>query len=90
MKKMKNIVQVMHNPMCGSRYAFEVPLDVKLEKGDVVQVDTRHGDAIATCVTNSIFMSDEMIDMLMCGRKVTGKVLGKYEYKSFDEKESEK
>lgn len=89
---MKNIVQVMHNPMCGGRYAFEVPLDAKLEKGDVVRVGTRHGDTIATCVTNSVMMSDEMIDMMMCGKEVTGKVLGKYEYKSFDEdeKESEK
>lgn len=86
---MKNIVQVMHQGMCGGRYAFEVPLDVKLEKGDVVQVDTRHGDAIATCVTNSVMMSDEMIDMMMSGKKVTGKVLGKYEYKSFDERNGE-
>lgn len=81
---MKNIVQVIHETNCGSRYAFEVPLDVKLENGDVVLVDTRHGTAVATCVTNSVMMSDEMIDMMMYGKKVLGKVLGKFDYKPFE------
>lgn len=79
---MKNIVQVIHQEF-GTRFAFECPLDVKLKKGEIVCVNTRRGNTIATCVSDSVMMSDEMIDMMMWGKKVTGKVLGKYEYKEF-------
>lgn len=81
---MKNIVQVVHEERYNNeRYSFEVPLDVTLEKGDIVLVATKNGNRIAHCVTKTVMMSDEMIDMMMCGKKVTGKVLGKYEYKEF-------
>lgn len=79
---MKNIVQVIHQEL-GTRFAFECPLDAKLKKGEIVCVNTRRGNTIATCVSDSVMMSDEMIDMMMWGKKVTGKVLGKYEYKEF-------
>ena len=83
---MKNIVQVIHEDICNynnERYSFEVPLDIQLEKDDVVLVATKYGNRIARCVTKTVMMSDEMIDMMMRGKKVTGKVLGKFEYKEF-------
>lgn len=81
---MKNIVQVIHKDIYNNeRYSFEVPLDIQLEKDDVVLVATKYGNKIARCVTKTVMMSDEMIDMMMHGKKVTGKVLGKFEYKEF-------
>lgn len=81
---MKNIVQVEHEEQYNDiRYAFEVPLDIQLEKGDVVLVATARGNKIARCVTKSVMMSDDMIDMMMYGKKVTGKVLGRYSYEEF-------
>jgi len=81
---MKNIVQVIHEGDYNrGRYCFEVPLDITLEKGDVVLVATKNGNRLAHCATKTIMMSDEMVDMMMFGKKVTGKVLGKFEYKEF-------
>lgn len=81
---MKNIVQVIHDADYNKqRYCFEVPLDIALEKGDVVMVATKNGNRVAHCATKTVMMSDEMIDMMMWGKKVTGKVLGKFEYKEF-------
>ena len=81
---MKNIVQVIHEERYNNeRYSFEAPLDVYLEKDDVVLVATKNGNKIARCVTKTVMMSDDMIDMMMYGKKVTGKVLGKFEYKEF-------
>ena len=81
---MRNIVQVVHEECYNSgRYAFEVPLKVQLKPGDVVLVKTKTGDKIARCVTKNVMMTDDMIDMMMNGKKVTGRVLGKFEYQDF-------
>lgn len=82
---MKNIVQVIHEGDIynRNRYCFEVPIDIILEKGEMVLVATKNGNKIARCATRTVMMSDEMIDMMMFGKKVTGKVLGKFEYKEF-------
>ena len=83
MKRMLNIVQVKHKGN-DKRYTFAVPLDVELKKGDLVLVATRYGDVMAECVTDSSHLPDKIIDMIMEGKEVTGIVVGKYEYKSFD------
>ena len=81
---MRNIVQVVHEECYNSgRYAFEVPLKVQLKPGDVVLVKTKTGDKIARCVTKNVMMTDDMIDMMMNGKKVTGQVIGKFEYQDF-------
>lgn len=81
---MKNIVQVIHEEgYTKDRYCFEVPLDITLAKDDVVLVATKNGNKIARCATKTVMMSDEMIDMMMWGKKVIGKVLGKFDYKEF-------
>lgn len=88
---MRNIVQVVHEERYTSgRYAFEVPIRVQLKPGDVVLVKTKAGDKIARCVTKNVMMSDDMIDMMMNGKKVTGQVLGKFEYQDFSVEKTEK
>ena len=88
---MRNIVQVVHEERYNSgRYAFEVPIRVQLKPGDVVLVKTKAGDKIARCVTKNVMMSDDMIDMMMNGKKVTGQVLGKFEYQDFSVEKIEK
>ena len=83
MEKVLNIVQVKHEGI-ENRYTFSVPLDVELKKGAMVLVSTRYGDVMAKCVTDNRLLSNGVIDMIMQGKTVTGTVLGKYEYKSFD------
>lgn len=83
MEKVLNIVQVKHEGN-DKRYTFAVPLDVELNKGDMVLVSTSYGDVMAKCVTDSSHLPDKIIDMIMEGKEVTGTVVGKYEYKSFD------
>ena len=83
METVLNIVQVKHEGN-DKRYTFAVPLNVELKKGDMVLVSTRYGDVMAKCVTDSRLLSNGVIDMIMQGKTVTGTVLGKYEYKSFD------
>ena len=88
---MRNIVQVVHEERYTiGRYAFEVPISVQLKSGDVVLVKTKAGDKIARCVTKNVMMSDDMIDMMMNGKKVTGQVLGKFEYQDFSVEKIEK
>lgn len=83
MERTLNIVQVKHEGNA-KRYTFAVPLDERLNKGDIVLVATRHGDVIAKCVTDSSCLPGRVIDMIMQGKEVTGTVVGKYEYRSFD------
>lgn len=81
-----NIVQVVHLNEWGSkRYTFNVPGDVELQKGDLVLCETKHGNpSVARCVTDSMLVSDKILDAIMSGEKVISKVIGKYELKEFD------
>lgn len=79
-----NIVQIEHKgyPV---RYTFEVPYGVKLKKGDIVQVKDKRGYHIVECVTDSHEVDDELLDMIMNGKKVTASVTGVYNLAEFGE-----
>lgn len=87
-----NIVQVEHLNDNGlftkKRYTFNVPDDVKLQKGDLVLCETKHGNpSVARCVTDSVFVSDKILDAIMSGKKVISKVIGKYELDDWSDTE---
>lgn len=84
-----NIVQVVHLNEWGSkRYTFNVPDDVKLQKGDLVLCETKHGNpSVARCVTDSMLVSDKILDAIMSGEKVISKVIGKYELDDWSDTE---
>lgn len=81
-----NIVQVKYvsNPRNDKRYTFKLPLDKKLFKGDLVRVCNQDGtERICTCVTNSVVVSDTVIDMIMEGKEVLSEVIGRYNLTPF-------
>lgn len=89
MNKIKKIVQVVHEgDYRNTRYSFEMPINEELKPGDIVCVQTKgNGKQVARCVTRGLTLNDELIDMMMCGKKVTGKVLGKYDYREYGDEE---
>ena len=71
--------------MRGQEYAFLVPFGMKLKKGELVKVETRRGEKLAKCTTDSLEVTEETLIMLQRvalgeHKKFTGKVLGKYEF----------
>lgn len=84
-KEMSNIVQVrfLQDPS-KKRYTFNVPCNEKICKGDVVRIRNKNdSEMIAIAETNSAELSDDIIDMIMEGKKVTSWIIGKYEYEGF-------
>ena len=47
-----NIVIVKHEN-CGAKYVFLVPEDKTLKAGDLVRVNTKRGEILATCLCDS-------------------------------------
>lgn len=81
---MKTVVIVKHAD--GKRCMFEVPGDYVLKKGDKVLCDTKHGEVIATCVTESLKCCPEVFDMfaeLVGATFPLRKILGKYNFVKF-------
>ena len=65
---------------------FEVSGDYMLNKGDMVLCDTKHGEVIATCVTESLKCCPEVFDMfaeLVGATFPLRKILGKYDFVKF-------
>ena len=85
-KNVKNIVQVyLIEDFFKKRYTYNVPFERKLKKGDVVKVKNQNGREIpAICATDSKYVEDDIIDMIMCGAAVLSSVIGVYEYKPYD------
>lgn len=84
---MTNIVQVRHiADTTAKRYTFEVPDNISLNKGDIVLTSNKDGKKkmVSVCVTDSEFVTDNVVDMIMSGNKITSEVIGKYELKSFN------
>ena len=82
-----NIVQVVYKNS-NIRYVFEVPEGVKLLKGDLVETHNVCMN-IAQCVTDSEEVSENVVDMIMEGKKVTAKITGKYTLESYREANNE-
>ena len=78
-----NIVQVVHIGGFGARFTFEVPAGIKLKKGQMVQVKDKRGYHMCECVTDSHDLDEEVIDMIMNGKKVTAAVTGVYSLTKF-------
>ena len=88
---MTNIVLVTHiEDSFKSKYTFKVPNDIKLHKGDMVWVKTRHGNKIACCKTDSHVVADEIAEALAGFRKVTGEVIGRVLIDKFDKGDANK
>lgn len=47
-----NVVIVKHEN-CGAKYVFLVPEDKTLKAGDLVRVNTKRGETLATCLCDS-------------------------------------
>lgn len=47
-----NVVIVKHEN-CGAKYVFLVPDDKILRAGDLIRVNTKRGDTLATCLCDS-------------------------------------
>ena len=47
-----NVVIVKHEN-CGAKYVFLVPEDKTLRAGDLVKVNTKRGETLATCLCDS-------------------------------------
>ena len=47
-----NVVIVRHEN-CGAKYVFLVPEEKSLRAGDLVKVNTRRGETLATCLCDS-------------------------------------
>lgn len=81
---MKTVVIVKHAD--GKRCMFEVPGDYMLNKGDTVLCDTKKGDAIAVCVTDSLKCCPEVFNVfaeLVGATFPLRKILGKYNFVKF-------
>ncbi len=50
-----NIVIVKHEN-CGTKYVFLVPDDKSLKAGDLVRIDTKYGETLATCLCDSFII----------------------------------
>lgn len=81
---MHKIVAVKHLES-DKHYIFNVPSQIELKKGDVVRVNTRYGDKIATCVTSSQEVNDDVLKMIMQDKRVLSSVTGIYKLTEFTE-----
>lgn len=86
-----NVVQVrLVEDKNAKRYTYRVPDDIMLSKGDVVRTRNRNKkECIAICVTNSESLSDNAINMIMCGSRVASDIIGKYKLNLFSGEEDE-
>lgn len=73
------------------RYTYNVPYCAgHLQKGQIVRVKNRNGkECDAICVTNSALVTDDALDMIMCGNQVLSNVIGVYRYESYPKEEKE-
>lgn len=82
-----NVVQVrIAEDKSQKRYTYNVPENVVLSKGDIVCVQNHNGrKTIAICVTDSEYLSDNDIDMIMNDSQVISNVIGKYQLRLYVE-----
>lgn len=75
-----NVVQVrLVEDKDAKRYTYQVPDNIQLLKGDVVRTKNMNGkECIAICVTDSEFLSENAINMIMCGNRVASSIIGIY------------
>ena len=75
-----NVVQVrLVEDKDAKRYTYQVPDNIQLLKGDVVRTKNMNGkECIAICVTDSEFLSENAINMIMCGSRVASSIIGIY------------
>lgn len=94
----QKVVTVKHDcndgTLRGQEYTFLVPDDYSLQKGDIVRLQTRRGEKLGVCTTNSVEVPLEVLNMLERvsigeGKNFTGLVLGKYEYIPFEWEDDE-
>lgn len=81
-----NIIQVVHlEDVTKTRYTYEVPPYMRINKGILLQVHNKYGKAVVRSVTDSSDVDDNVLDMIMEGKKVTAKVTGVYKLLDFEE-----
>lgn len=81
-----NIIQVVHlEDVTKTRYTYEVPQNVRIEKGVLLEVHNKFGKAVVRSVTASSNVDENVLDMIMEGKKVTAKVTGVYKLIDFEE-----
>ena len=83
-----NVVIVKHEN-CGAKYLFLVPDGKSLNAGDLVRVNTKHGQALATCLCDSFVVEDETKAKYIANafgvNKPTAYVIGRYKkYEDWD------
>ena len=78
-----NIVIVKHEN-CGAKYLFLVPDGKTLNAGDLVRVNTKHGQTLATCLCDSFVVEDETNAKYIANafgvNEPTAYVVGKFTY----------
>lgn len=84
-----NIVIVKHEN-CRAKYLFLVPDGKTLNAGDLVRVNTKHGQTLATCLCDSFVVEDKTKAKYIANafgvNEPTAYVIGRYEkYENWDE-----
>lgn len=84
-----NVVIVKHEN-CGAKYVFLVPDDKILRAGDLVRVNTKRGDALATCLCDSFVVDtankEKMQNIFNAFgvKEPTAYVIGKFTYDEWE------
>lgn len=75
-----NVVQVkLAEDKDAKCYIYQVPDNIQLLKGDVVRTKNMNGkECIAICVTDSEFLSENAINMIICGNRFESSIIGIY------------
>jgi len=64
MRNIRNLVFIKHE-RSNRQYLFEVPLDVRLFKGDKVFCDTIRGRSVGICETESFLVDDRVASYII-------------------------
>lgn len=81
-----NIVIVKHEN-CGTKYIFLVPENKILKAGDLVMVESKHGEVIATCLSDSFVVNEigaKRVFNAFGIDKPTAYVVGKFTYDKWE------
>lgn len=85
-----NVVIAKHETCCESKYVFLVPDDRTLKAGDLVMVDTKRGNTLATCLCDSFIVDTtdkgkmKSIFNAFGVDELTAYVIGKFTYDEWE------
>lgn len=83
-------VVIVKHENCGQKYLFEVPDNHYLSAGDLVRVETKKGETLATCLCDSFELKEDtkQFDSIVSAfgaTKPLAKVVGNYSYYEYSD-----